>query len=382
MGVRPNRSDIPWTSPHEDDGTVTPRSPIAPLTAAVASVGRSRARHRLSAIAVVVATLVMAFGVSTTSAASVVGTARADSYSVRTGNVLTVPDPGVLDNDTVVAGSAAADLRNDVDHGSLDLDADGGFQYEPDAGFVGTDTFTYRIPGGLLLLLPSNTVTVTITVTAPPTPAPTPEPTPDPTPKPTPKPTPAPTPAATPRPTPRPTPLPTVGPVVTLPPVPSIGPLPSVLPDPIATPSVRPSTTPAPTRDPGATPAPTRSPDPSSAAPAGPIGTEPRGGSGSSGRSGSFASSGSETPSAQAVTAAFVVPAPTATGDFDIETSLAFGDFEWAIPALVLTVPGILLLLAVLTQAVMGIAWLPVTRRWLGGERRRRRVQAVPISAA
>ena len=69
-------------------------------------------------------------------------------------------------------------------------------------------------------------------------------------------------------------------------------------------------------------------------------------------------------------------------GDFDIDTSLAFGDFEWVIPALVLTVPGILLLLAILAQALMGILWLPVTRRWLGGDRRRGRVRPVAVSAA
>ena len=322
----------------------------------------------------VVATTGMALGASTTSAASVVGTARADSYSVMTGHVLTVPDPGVLDNDTVVAGSAAAELRNDVDHGSLDLDTDGGFRYDPDAGFVGTDTFSYRIPGGVLLLLPSNTVTVTIAVTAPPTPAPTPDPTPAPTPKPTPAPTPAPT--------PRPTPRPTVGPVVTVPPLPSIGPLPSVLPVPSLTTSPRPSATPAPTRSPGATALPTRSPEPSAAS-GGAVVTPPRGGSASSGGSGSSGSSHAGAPSARPDIPPFVLPARVTTGDFDIDTSLALGDFEWAIPALVLTVPGVLLLFAVLAQALMGILWVPVTRRWLGGDRRRRRrLQPARINAA
>jgi hypothetical protein len=40
---------------------------------------------------------------------------------------------------------------------------------------------------------------------------------------------------------------------------------------------------------------------------------------------------------------------------------------EYAVPSLVLTVPGLLLMLAVLGQALVGAAWLPVVRRWLGG---------------
>jgi hypothetical protein len=51
------------------------------------------------------------------------------------------------------------------------------------------------------------------------------------------------------------------------------------------------------------------------------------------------------------------------------------GGLEWAVPALVLTVPGLLLILAIAIQALVGGAvWLPFVRRWLGfGLRRRRR---------
>ena len=47
---------------------------------------------------------------------------------------------------------------------------------------------------------------------------------------------------------------------------------------------------------------------------------------------------------------------------------------EWAVPSLVLSVPGLLLILAVLAQALVGSLWIPVIRRWLGtfGVRRRR----------
>jgi hypothetical protein len=56
--------------------------------------------------------------------------------------------------------------------------------------------------------------------------------------------------------------------------------------------------------------------------------------------------------------------------DPDLATALALSGFEWAIPALVLTVPGIVLVLAILAQAIIGVLWVPVTRRWVGGDRR------------
>jgi hypothetical protein len=44
-------------------------------------------------------------------------------------------------------------------HGTLSLDTNGSFIYQPEANFVGTDSFTYRLAAGSLL---SNTATVTI----------------------------------------------------------------------------------------------------------------------------------------------------------------------------------------------------------------------------
>jgi hypothetical protein len=46
--------------------------------------------------------------------------------------------------------------------------------------------------------------------------------------------------------------------------------------------------------------------------------------------------------------------------------SVAFGGFDWAVPSLVLTVPGLLLMIAILAQGAIGLAWLPVVRRRLG----------------
>jgi len=43
------------------------------------------------------------------------------------------------------------------------------------------------------------------------------------------------------------------------------------------------------------------------------------------------------------------------------------GMIVWAVPSLVLTVPGLLLLLTILAQLAGAAAWLPVVRRKLGG---------------
>ena len=43
------------------------------------------------------------------------------------------------------------------------------------------------------------------------------------------------------------------------------------------------------------------------------------------------------------------------------------GDFEWVVPGLVLTLPGLLLLIAVGIQALGAMAWLPLVRRRIGG---------------
>jgi len=59
------------------------------------------------------------------------------------------------------------------------------------------------------------------------------------------------------------------------------------------------------------------------------------------------------------------------------EISVGLGDLgpmvslEWLVPAAILAVPGLLLLLAVAAQVAVGIAWVPVSRRVLGGRRRR-----------
>ncbi len=46
-----------------------------------------------------------------------------------------------------------------------------------------------------------------------------------------------------------------------------------------------------------------------------------------------------------------------------------FGDrraFDWLVPGALLTVPGLLLMLAIAAQAVGALAWLPLVRRKIG----------------
>ncbi|RIK82106.1 MAG: hypothetical protein DCC68_07185 [Planctomycetota bacterium] len=68
-----------------------------------------------------------------------------DSYTAISNAMLNVPAAGVLANDSDPDGDAIrTSLVDNVDHGILNLAADGGFTYLPNPGFTGTDTFSYR----------------------------------------------------------------------------------------------------------------------------------------------------------------------------------------------------------------------------------------------
>jgi hypothetical protein len=55
-------------------------------------------------------------------------------------------------------------------------------------------------------------------------------------------------------------------------------------------------------------------------------------------------------------------------GDTLTEFTTLFGRaFDWAVPGLVLSVPGLLLILAVAAQTIGALAWLPLVRRRIGG---------------
>jgi hypothetical protein len=308
--------------------------------------------------------------------AALLAVAVPDTASVVQNVQLTVAAPGVLGNDLNLLGNSTADLVSDVSHGNLTLNANGGYQYRSNGGFVGSDQFRYRILGGLLG--PSNTTTVTITVTAPPptpTPAPTPTPTPKPTPTPTPTPAPTPTPTPAPTPTPRPTttprPTPTTPPptiVPTIPPLPTSIPTIPPLPTPTLVPTARPTATPTPSTRPSASPGPTSAPGQTP----GPTSTAGAGGAGA-GSTGS----GSGGPSASPPLASegpFSIPGSDQDTTVELDPgSISFASFEWAVPALVLSVPGLLLVLAVAVEALIGLAWIPIARRWVGEDDRRRR---------
>ena len=92
--------------------------------------------------------------------------ANDDAYSTDEDTTLTVPDYGVLDNDTDPEGDTlTAVLVDDVSHGTLTLNSNGSFTYTPDTNYNGTDSFTYNASDGTLN---SNNAIVTITVTPPP----------------------------------------------------------------------------------------------------------------------------------------------------------------------------------------------------------------------
>jgi len=86
-----------------------------------------------------------------------------DEYTVAEKETLTIDAPGVLGNDSDVDGDAlSAILVDTVSNGTLTLNANGSFTYEPDEYFNGMDSFTYKASDGEL---ESELAVVTITVT-------------------------------------------------------------------------------------------------------------------------------------------------------------------------------------------------------------------------
>ncbi len=100
--------------------------------------------------------------------------AAADAYTANQNTTLTVPAPGVLENDTLhqaaittfgASGTEQATLGATTPTaagGSVRVDADGSFVYNPAGGFSGSDNFTYVLANAT----GTSSATVTITVQA------------------------------------------------------------------------------------------------------------------------------------------------------------------------------------------------------------------------
>ena len=85
-----------------------------------------------------------------------------DAYTMNEDSALQVTMPGVLGNDSDQDGDTlAAVLKNTTSSGSLTMNVDGSFIYQPNPDFNGVDTFTYKVNDGGS---DSNLATVTITV--------------------------------------------------------------------------------------------------------------------------------------------------------------------------------------------------------------------------
>ena len=88
--------------------------------------------------------------------------ANDDTYNTSENTSLTIYAPGVLENDVDLEGeSLSVELVSEPKYGSLNLNPDGSFFYQPNMGFHGLDYFAYAATDGLLL---SNAATVFINV--------------------------------------------------------------------------------------------------------------------------------------------------------------------------------------------------------------------------
>jgi putative nucleotidyltransferase with HDIG domain len=91
-----------------------------------------------------------------------------DAYATSVNTAVVRAAPGVLANDADEDEDALAVQTTPVSapaNGSLTLSADGSFAYTPNLGFIGTDTFTYRVSDGTGLT-DDAAVTITVSLTS------------------------------------------------------------------------------------------------------------------------------------------------------------------------------------------------------------------------
>ena len=316
--------------------------------------GEVRAR---SLVVIAIGMLLAVAMVPSTRAATLplIPVANDDKYEVDRPGSLVIDAPGVLANDMWLK-SDLVEIVEGPSKGTLSLGDDGSFKYVPDPSEgSGSDAFVYRIRRALVF---SDKAKVDLKIIdAKPTPSPTPRPTPSPTPAPT----------RTPSPT---LPLPTIIPLPTILPEPSIKPTKPPKPTLSPTPSSSPTSRPSPAPSASDTPSPTGEPTDQRGGAVGPRG--PGGSGGSPGPS--HAPTPHPTTRPAAAEPAFTMPDPAGrAGDREPDTlsvidatSVVFSGFEWQVPGLLLSVPGLLLVLVVGLQLIGALAWLPVVRRRLG----------------
>jgi hypothetical protein len=86
-----------------------------------------------------------------------------DAYATPKNTQRIVPAAGVRANDT---GGTGTEVVTPPTNGTVTLDADGSFVYQPNTGFTGVDTFQYRLTDGAVLSMVA-TVSITVTNDAP-----------------------------------------------------------------------------------------------------------------------------------------------------------------------------------------------------------------------
>ena len=89
--------------------------------------------------------------------------ANDDSYQTGQGQMMTIAAPGVLgnDSDADAGDTLSASVVSNPMFGTLTLNADGSFTYNPDADFYGSDSFSYAAGDGTA----SDSAVVSLTVT-------------------------------------------------------------------------------------------------------------------------------------------------------------------------------------------------------------------------
>ena len=90
--------------------------------------------------------LLVACGTPETEAPALTG--RADTYSMAAGTILRRGAPGVLANDQVTGGGIQARLAAKPAFGTISVESDGSFVYEPGWRFTGNDAFSYQLVDG------------------------------------------------------------------------------------------------------------------------------------------------------------------------------------------------------------------------------------------